>query len=165
MFNFKQLTMSSQTNTCVNINLNVALFHPFTVTVNTCGRSCNIINDPYAQLCVPNKIKNMNVKVFNLMSVVNESRFLVQNESCQCKCEINESVCSSKQKWNHNEYRCECNELDDSGSCKNDYIWNHRMLDCKCNKHVKLKNIWTLKIVPVKNVLLVNQYQNVKMKY
>ena len=67
MFNFKQLTMSSQTNTCVNINLNVALFNPFTVSVIKCGRSCNIINDLYAQLCVPNKVKNMNVKVFNLM--------------------------------------------------------------------------------------------------
>ena len=55
----------------VNINSNVALFHPFTVSVNKCGRSCNTINDPYAQLCVPNKAKNINVKVFNLMSGVN----------------------------------------------------------------------------------------------
>ena len=157
--------MSSQTNTCVNINLNVALFNPFTVSVIKCGRSCSIINHPYAQLCVPNKVKNMNVKVFNLMSVVNESRFLVQNESCQCKCGINESLCNSKQKWNHNECRCECKELDDSVSCKNDYMCNHRMCDCKCNKHVKLKNIWIRKIILVKNVLLANKYQNVKMKY
>ena len=47
------------------------------------------------------------------MSGVSESRFLVQNESCQCKCGINESVHNSKQKWNHNKYRCKCNELDD----------------------------------------------------
>ena len=47
------------------------------------------------------------------MSGVNETRFLVQHESCNCKCELNESVCNSKQKWNHNKRWCECKELDD----------------------------------------------------
>ena len=32
-----------------------------------CGRSCNIIDDPYARVCVPNKVKNMNVNLFSLM--------------------------------------------------------------------------------------------------
>ena len=54
------------------------------------------------------------------MSWVYETRFLVQYESCGCKYGLNESVCNSKQKWNHNECRCECKELDDWGSCKND---------------------------------------------
>ena len=40
----------------------------------------------------------MNVKVLNLMSGTNEKRFLVQNELCECKCGLNESVCNSKQK-------------------------------------------------------------------
>ena len=26
--------------------------------------------------------------------------FIIQNESCECKCGLNESVCNSKQKWN-----------------------------------------------------------------
>ena len=73
------------------------------------------------------------------MSGVSESRFLVQNESCHCKCGINESVYNSKQKWNHNKYRCKCNELDDWGSCENAYMWNHRMYDCKCNKACKIE--------------------------
>ena len=34
---------------------------------------------------------------------VNETRLLVQNESCWCKCMINESICYSKQKWDHDE--------------------------------------------------------------
>ena len=33
-------------------------------------------------ICVPNKVKNMNIKVFNLMSEANETKFLVQHESC-----------------------------------------------------------------------------------
>ena len=53
------------------------------------------------EVCVPNKAKNINVKAFNLMPGVNELRFLVQHESCACKCGLNERVCNSKQKWNH----------------------------------------------------------------
>ena len=45
----------------------------------------------------------MNKKIFNLMLGVNETRLLVQNESCWCKCMINESICYSKQKWDHDE--------------------------------------------------------------
>ena len=62
--------------------------------VNNCVGSCSIIDDPYARMCVPNKVKNMNVKVFNLMSGVNETIFLVQRESCKCR--LNENVYNSK---------------------------------------------------------------------
>ena len=44
----------------------------FTVIKFKCGGSCNNINDPYAKLCVPDAFKNINVKVFNLMSRTNE---------------------------------------------------------------------------------------------
>ena len=39
----------------------------------------------------------MNVKVFYLMSRVNETKFLVQHEWFKCKCGLNESVYNSKQ--------------------------------------------------------------------
>ena len=74
------------------------MYYPITVSVNKCGGNCNIIDDPHVRVCVPNKVKNMNLKVFNLMSKVNETRLLVQHESCECKCGLNESVCNSKQK-------------------------------------------------------------------
>ena len=35
------------------------------------------------------------------MSNVNETRFLGQNESCECKCRLNESACNLRQKSNH----------------------------------------------------------------
>ena len=73
-----------------------------------CGGSCNTIDNPHARVCVLNKVKNINVKVFYLMSGVKETRFLVQNQSCECRCGLNESVCNSKQKKNHDECRCEC---------------------------------------------------------
>ena len=68
----------------VDIYSNAPVYYPFTVNVNKCARSCNTIDGLYAQIFVPNKVKNMNVKLFNLMLRVNEARFLVQNESCKC---------------------------------------------------------------------------------
>ena len=42
------------------------------------GGACNTNDEPYAQIFVPNKVKNVNLKVFNLMSKLSETRFLVQ---------------------------------------------------------------------------------------
>ena len=60
----------------VNINHNEPAFFPFSVETSKCSGSCNNINDPYVKLCVPDKVKNLNVKVFNLMSRTNETRHI-----------------------------------------------------------------------------------------
>ena len=52
----------------INVNTNNSLFYPFSVKVNKCSGNCNNISDPYARLCLPNVTKNINLKVFNLMS-------------------------------------------------------------------------------------------------
>ena len=108
--------------TLVNINSDETLFYQFTVSVNICGGSCNTIDDPYSRVFVPNKVKSMNVKVFNLMSEVNETRVIVQHGLCESKCGLNEKACNSKQKWNPDECRCECKEFDDCGSCEKSYM-------------------------------------------
>ena len=56
----------------ININNNELVFCPFSIKVNTCSGSCNNINNPYAKLCVLDVVKNINVKVFNLMSWSNK---------------------------------------------------------------------------------------------
>ena len=104
-------------------------FYPFIVSVNKCGGSCNTIDEPYAQVCDPDKVKNVNVKVFNLMLRVNETKVLVQHELCKCKCQLNESVCNSKQKmepwWSHTESCwCECKELDGWSDCESNKACN-----------------------------------------
>ena len=40
----------------------------FNVKVNKCSGNCNNINNPCARLCVPDIVKNINLKVFNLIS-------------------------------------------------------------------------------------------------
>ena len=60
----------------ININSNEPSFYPYSVEINKCSGSCSNINDPYAKLHVPNVVKNMNIKVFNLMSRTNETKHI-----------------------------------------------------------------------------------------
>ena len=43
--------------TLVNMNFNQPDFYPLTVIANKCCESCNTIDDRYARICVPNKVK------------------------------------------------------------------------------------------------------------
>ena len=58
----------------ININSNEPTFYPNSIEVNKCEGSCSNINDPYAKLCVPDVVKNINITVFNLISRANERR-------------------------------------------------------------------------------------------
>ena len=60
----------------LNINSNEPSFYPYSILVNKCSGNCNSINDPYAKLCIPGVAKDMNIKVFNLMSRTNETRYV-----------------------------------------------------------------------------------------
>ena len=60
----------------VNVNSNNPIFYPFSIKTGKCSGSCDNINNPYAKICVPDIIKNLNVKVFNLMSRTYETRFI-----------------------------------------------------------------------------------------
>ena len=57
----------------------------------------NNINDTYANLCVPDVVKNINVKVFNLMLRTNETTHIKFNETYKCKCRLEVSICNNKQ--------------------------------------------------------------------
>ena len=58
----------------INVNSNNPIFYLFGIKTSKCSGSCNNSNDPYANICVPDVVKNLNVKVFNLMSRTNETR-------------------------------------------------------------------------------------------
>ena len=55
----------------VNVNGEDAVFFSFSIKTGKFSGSCNNINHTYAKLCVPNVVKNLNVKVFNLISRTN----------------------------------------------------------------------------------------------
>ena len=57
----------------VDVNSDETVFFPYRILVKRCGRSYKNINDLYAILCVTDVIKNMNVKMFNIMSRTNKT--------------------------------------------------------------------------------------------
>ena len=79
----------------INVNSNEPAFYSFSIKTSKCSGSCNNINDPYAKICVPDVIKDLNVKVFNLMSRTNETRHIKWHETCKCKCRSDASVCNN----------------------------------------------------------------------
>ena len=46
-----------------DINSNNPMFYPFSIKVNKCNGNCNNINDPYAKICVPDTVKDLNVSI------------------------------------------------------------------------------------------------------
>ena len=64
------------------------LCFPFSNETGKCSGSGNNINYSYAKICVPNVVKILNVKVFNLMWRTNETRHIEWRETCKCECKL-----------------------------------------------------------------------------
>ena len=91
--------------------------------------------DPFAKLCVPDVVKNINIKIFNLLSRINETRQIIWNESCKCICRLTSAVCNIRQTWNKDKCRCECKEnLINKLVCDKGSIWNPSTCSCECDK-------------------------------
>ena len=73
----------------INVNSNNPVFYPFSVKTSKCSGNCNNINDPYAKICVPDVVKDLNIKVFNIMSITNETKNTKWYETCKCECRLN----------------------------------------------------------------------------
>ena len=117
-----------------NVNSNNPVFYPFSIKTSKCSGNCNNINDPYAKICVPDVVKDLNVKVFNLMSRANETRHIKRHETCKCICILDAIVCNNKQRWNNDKCQCKCKELIDKGVCDKGFNWNPSDCECECDK-------------------------------
>ena len=80
----------------INVNNNEPVFYPDSIKINKCGGSYNNINNPYAKLCVPDIVENINVKVFSLIQRINETRHIIWHKTCKCICRLSESVCNRR---------------------------------------------------------------------
>ena len=118
----------------VNVNSNEPVFYPFSIKTSKCSGSCNNINNPYAKMCVTDVVKNVNVKVLNLMSRTIETRHIEWHETSKCKFRLHASVCNNKQSLNDGKCRCECKELIDKGVCNKGSTWNPSNCESECDK-------------------------------
>ena len=139
----------------VNEGVGEALFYPYNVLVNKSSGSCNTLDDPMAKLCVPNIIKRVNMKVYNFLMRLNETRNVLWHESCKCVCQLNSSVCNNKQIWNSDTCKCDCNK-DFAGimTCNKWYMWNPSTFACECNMWCKPGQYLDYKKCVCKNKLI-----------
>ena len=112
----------------INVNSNNPVFYLFSIKTRKCSGTCNNIYT-CPKICVPDDEKDLNVKVFNLISRTNETRHIKWNVTCICR--LDAIVCNNKQRWNNNKCRYECKQLIAKGICDKGYNWN---CQCECDK-------------------------------
>ena len=130
----------------MNVNSDEPSFYLYSIKVNKCSGSCNNINDPYEKLCVPDVVRNINIKVFNLMSRANGTRNVEWHETCKYKCWLADqmqiiviiNIVGIKK------CRCDCKELIGKEIYDKGFIWNPSKCDCKCDKSMWSWRIFTL---------------------
>ena len=76
-------------------------YYPSMMSLDKCSESCNFADDLSTKICIPSKTKDVNVKVFNMITNRNEAKTMVKHISCDCKCNFNNTTCNSNQKWKH----------------------------------------------------------------
>ena len=82
--------------TLIDLNFVELKYYPFMISLGKCGGNCNIL---FPKICFPKK--DINVKVFNMITNKNESKTIVKHTSCNCMCKFNCTTCNSNQKSNN----------------------------------------------------------------
>ena len=128
----------------VDVSGNNPMFYPFSVKLNRCSGNCNSINDFYTKISVPDIVKNLNAKVFNLISRTNKTRSIKSHETCKCIFRLNKIICNNRQRWNKDQCRCDCKKLIDKGVCDKGYIFNPVIVSASVINRVILVNTWII---------------------
>ena len=68
-------------------------YYSFMISLDKCNGSCNVVGDLSTTMCVPSEIKDLNVKVFNVLTRINEAKTLIKYISCDCKWKFDSTIC------------------------------------------------------------------------
>ena len=73
------------------------------------------------------------MRVFNMITGINESKILTKDISYDCKCRFDGKKCNSDQWWNNDKCQCECKKCH---VCEKDYVWNPAACNCENGKYL-----------------------------
>ena len=68
----------------------VYITFPYKIKVDKCVGSCNDVENPFFKVCLPDSVKNISVKVFDLTTRKNVLKNVSFHESCKCSCLLDE---------------------------------------------------------------------------
>ena len=80
------------TSTLIDMNLVELKYYPFMISLDKFSGSCNILQP---QICVPKERKDIDIKVFNMITNKNDAKAMTKHISCDCKCKFNGTTCNS----------------------------------------------------------------------
>ena len=84
-------------------NPNKLKYYSFTISLNKCTGSCNVLS---SKICIPKETKGINVKAFDMIRNQDEAKAMPEHISCHCKCKFNSTTCNSKQKRDNKTCQC-----------------------------------------------------------
>ena len=116
--------------TLIDLNPFEFKHYPFMINLDEFSGSCNVLSP---KICVPMKIKDINLKAFNMIKNEIGAKAMSKHISCDCECKFN-STCNSNQKWNNETCQCECKNYRTS---KKDYSWNSSTCIYENSKYLK----------------------------
>ena len=70
------------TPTLINLNGIKLYYYPFIISLDKFSGRINVVDDLSTKICVPSRIKDVNIKVFNLIKIINEAKTLVKHIFC-----------------------------------------------------------------------------------
>ena len=89
----------------INLNPVELKYYPFMISLDKCTGICNALPP---KICVPKGTKEINVKVFNMITNKNKAKIMKKHISCDSKYKFNCTTYSPNQKWNNKTSQCKC---------------------------------------------------------
>ena len=81
-------------------------YYALTVSLDKCNGSCNVTDDLSTKIWIPSETKDVNLKVFTMITRINKTKTLAKHTLYDCKCEFDCTTCNSNQKWNNEICQC-----------------------------------------------------------
>ena len=82
-----------------------------------------------------NKTEDVNLSVFNLITIINELRTLIKHISCKCKCKFDSKKCNSNPIWNNN--KCQWDYKNQRKNVYKNGFWNLGLCSCENDKYLE----------------------------
>ena len=70
----------------INLNPDKLRYYRFIISLYRCNETFNTAEDSLGRTCVSNKVEGVNLKVFNMVKWINESKTFAKHILCECRC-------------------------------------------------------------------------------
>ena len=72
-------------STLIDMNPNELKYYPLIISLNKCTGSRNVLSP---KVCLPKEVKDINVKIFNIIKSKGEAKAMTEYISCNWKCKL-----------------------------------------------------------------------------